>query len=93
MREDKINKENYKEKYLEEMISQEESKKFSGWLMIGILSIATIVIWIFGKQDLWSIKDKLILTGIAIFMGFIMGFLKIKEANKNIIELEAKRHG
>lgn len=89
---DEMEKINYKEEYYNQLIEEEKSKRFRGWFFLVVLPILTIFVWIFGVAELWSLKDKLILTGITIFFSYGLGYFQIKEANKEIkiLKEEAK---
>jgi hypothetical protein len=80
--------ENYKELYYENLIDKQKSDRFIGWLFLIILPLFTILVWIFGVEDLWSLKDKIWLTIITTTMTFIMGWWKVILANKEIKRLE-----
>jgi hypothetical protein len=74
-------KDDYKTLYYEELIEQSVNQRFTGWLTLSVFSLATIALWIFG---VWSFNDKLLWTGITIFIVFVFGYFPIKNANKAI---------
>ncbi len=70
----------YKERYIESFKSQ----KYMGWVFVILISLATISVWIFGVEELWPLKSKIILTIVGGFIVYAFGYLKIKEANKEL---------
>lgn len=72
----------YKEYYIERITSE----RFMGWVFVILVSIVTIIIWIFGAKDLWPLKNKIILTIVGGLIIYCLGYLKIKKANKELKE-------
>ena len=73
-------------KYKEHYIDSFKSQKFMGWVFVILTSLLVIFVWIFGVKDLWPLKDKIILTVVGGFIVYGFGYLKIKEANKELKE-------
>ena len=73
-------------KYKEHYIASFKSQKFMGWVFVILTSLLVIFVWIFGVKDLWPLKDKIILTIVGGFIVYGFGYLKIKEANKELKE-------
>ena len=67
-------RENYIDKYRE--------MKFRGWFFALLPTLLLIFVWIFGIA--WTLKQKIILTIIIIFVVYLFGINKIKEANKEL---------
>jgi len=82
---------NYKKLYYEEKIEQVKHEKFIGWFFLSCFLLFTPLLWIFGVEELWSIKDKVIATFFLVIMGYVSGYLKIKAANLKIRNLEGER--
>jgi len=78
------------DKYKEHYIESFKSQRFGGWLFVILITLVTIIVWIFGAKDLWPLRSKIILTIVGGFIVYAFGYIKIKLANKELKDIGKK---
>lgn len=63
-------------------------ERLTGYTILTVVPIFTLLVWVFGPSEFWSFSGKLILTFIALVVVYFMGYVKVRNANKELEELE-----
>jgi cytochrome c biogenesis protein CcdA len=83
----------YKKLYYNDLIAEEEKKRFSGWFFCIMLPAVIIFVWLFGVPELWPLKQKIWLTIVGGVVTLIMGYWQVKGTKEEIKKLKKELNG